>query len=494
MHKILALLVIVLSAYSCDSEKNKKSSSLPNIILIMADDMGYGDAGCYNKESLIPTPNIDRLASEGILFTDAHSPASVCSPSRYGLLTGRYSWRTRLKSGVLIGYDETPLIEPGRNTLGSVLKKSGYETACIGKWHVGLNWPTKDGYIIKNDNNKWRGDESVFYENEENIDFTKPVKGGPNDLGFDYSFINFGCPTSDPPYVFIENNYPVTVPTRMSPEEYIGLPGFVPGLMDPEWSEEEVDFKYTEKGIDFIKNHLNRSSDRPFFLYLAFSSPHIPFLVPDTAKGKTQEGPRGDLVYVVDLCVGEMLRAIQDFGIENNTLIIFTSDNGPQQGANGHKSAGELRGYKASIWEGGHRIPFIAKWPKRIDSGIKTDEVISFTDLFATFAELTGVNNIIGGEDSYPVLQAFLGEKIEKNNETPRVFHSAKGLFAIRKGKWKLIEGEVDSDMNSNIVKGHLYNLDNDPSETNDLWDGNPDVVSELLDYLNNIKQNKENN
>jgi arylsulfatase A-like enzyme len=488
MTRILLLLFASFITFSCGSKRNEKHSGLPNIILIMADDMGYGDAGCYNSQSLIPTPNIDRLAGEGMLFTDAHSPASVCSPSRYGLLTGRYCWRTRLKSGVLIGYDETPLIEPDRNTLGSVLKYSGYETACIGKWHVGLTWPTKDGYVIKDDNNTWRGENSIFHENERNIDFTRPVTGGPNDLGFDYSLINFGCSTSDPPYVFIENNYPVTVPTKMSPDEYLGLPGFVPGLMDPEWSEEEVDFRYTKKGIDFIKNHLSNSSNSPFFLYLALSSPHIPFLVPDSAKGKTREGPRGDLVYVVDLCVGEMLKAVKEYGIEDNTMVIFTSDNGPRNGANGHKSAGNLRGYKASIWEGGHRIPFIVKWPGKIKAGLRSDEVISFTDMFATFVELTAQSGVKGGEDSYSVLHAFTGKEMEKNNEIPRIFHSAKGIYAIRKGKWKLIDGEVDSTVDSDIVRGHLYDLKNDPSEINDLWDTNPDIVSELLVTLKSIK------
>ncbi|MBN1387562.1 MAG: arylsulfatase [Bacteroidales bacterium] len=485
--KILVYLIIIFSAYSCFREKNNKSANHPNIILIIADDMGYGDAGCYNDQSLIPTPNIDRLASEGILFTDAHSPASVCSPSRYGLLTGRYSWRTRLKSGVLIGYDETPLIEPGRNTLGSLLKESGYETACIGKWHIGLNWPVKDGSILLDDKNRWQEDQSIFRANEQSIDFTRPVTGGPGDLGFDYSFITFGCSTSDPPYVFIEDGYPVTVPTEMPPEEYIGLPGFVPGLMDPNWSQEEVDIIFTDKGIDFIETHLKKSPHSPFFLYLALSSPHIPFLVPEIAKGKSTEGPRGDLVHLVDLCLGEIIKVVEENGIVDNTLIIFTSDNGPRKGANGHKSAGNLRGYKANIWEGGHRIPFIARWPQKIDANINSDEVISFTDMFATFSELTGINDIKGGEDSYSVLSAFFGEKIEKNNDKPRVFHSSKGLFAIRKGKWKLIEGNVDTT-DSEIDKGQLYNLDNDPYETRNLWDNNPDIVNDLLILLNRIK------
>lgn len=488
MNKTLIYLIILFTAFSCLSENNNKSGDLPNVIFIMADDMGYGDAGCYNDQSLIPTPNIDRLASEGTLFTDAHSAASVCSPSRYGLLAGRYCWRTRLKQGVLIGYDETALIESDRNTLASVFKENDYKTACVGKWHIGLNWAVKDGYTLKNDDNTWRGDNTTFRENEENIDFTKPVSGGPNDLGFDYSFITFGCSTSDPPYVFIEDSYPVSVPTEMPPEEYIGLPGFVPGLMDSEWSQEEVDMIFTNKGIKFIEDHLKESPKDPFFLYLALSSPHIPFLVPDIVKGKSSEGPRGDLVNLVDLCVGEITKVIEENNLGDNTLIIFTSDNGPRRGKNGHKSAGDLRGYKASIWEGGHRIPFIARWPGKINAGLKSDAVISFTDMFATFADLTGVSEIKGGEDSYSVLNDLFGKENEIINEKPRIFHSAKGLFAIRKGKWKLIEGENNAE-NVKDIKGQLFNMDEDPYETANLWDEDPDMVNKLLDLLNSIRE-----
>ena len=452
MKKYIILIALSLSLYTCGNQKKTSSSGLPNIVFIMADDMGYGDPGCYNSESLIPTPNIDKLASEGIMFTDAHSPSSVCTPSRYGLLTGRYCWRTRLKSGVIIGYDETPLITKGRNTLGSLLQQSGYETACIGKWHLGLNWETKNGYVIRDDEDKWQEASGIFRENEENIDFSKPVSGGPQELGFNYSFITAGCSTSDPPYVFIENSTPVSIPDKMPPQEYIGLPGFAPGLMASDWSEELVDTIFTSKGIKFIENHMKDNPEKPFFLYLALSSPHIPFLVPDFAKDISKEGPRGDLVYVADWCVGRINEIIEKYNLADNTLFIFTSDNGPRKGANGHRSAGKFKGYKGGIWEGGHRIPFIARWPGKIDAGLRSDAVISFTDMFATFADITGKTNLEGGEDSYDILTRLTGQIIDEDDENPRIFHSSRGIFAIRKGRWKYIEGKEDKENSLNVI------------------------------------------
>lgn len=493
MIRLILLTSILIYACSCTINSKGEADKLPNIVLIMADDMGYGDAGCYNDQSLISTPNIDKLASEGILFTDAHSPAAVCTPSRYGLLTGRYCWRTRVKSGVILGYDETPLIEEERHTLGSLLKESGYETACIGKWHLGLNWQTKNGYEIKDDKNKGQEYEGVFRENEENIDFSKQVNGGPSDLGFDYSFITLGCSTSDPPYVFIENSYPIAIPTEMPPDEYTGLPGFVRGLMDPDWSEEMVDPIFTEKAVNFIENHMTNSSSEPFFLYLALSSPHIPFLVPDFANGKSEEGPRGDLVFVADWCLGEINRILEDYNISDNTLFIFTSDNGPRRGANGHKSAGDLKGYKANIWEGGHRVPFIARWPGQIKAGIKNDAVISLTDIFATLCEIKDTHGISGGEDSYNILKQLKGEIIDIDDENPRIFHSSTGIFALRKGKWKYIEG-VENDRNrvirpdSSDFPGLLFDMSVDPCETNNVADDYPGIIKDMKEKLKVIK------
>ena len=479
--KIL-LMGSVLQLWSCHPDQSPQK---PNIVFIMADDMGFGDVSSYNPESKIETPNMDQLASQGLRFTNVHTPSSLCSPTRYGLLTGRYCWRTRLKKGVLVEfYGDQPLIEKERLTLASMLKGEGYETACIGKWHVGLSWNTKDG-------------SPASYEEEANIDFSKPVIGGPLERGFDYFYGTAGCSTSDPPYCFIENDKTVSIPTEMIPEEIDLLPGVVTGLMASDWSQEEVDIRLCEQAIGFIQRHQAERADDPFFLYFVPSSPHIPWMVPESMKGKTDEGPRGDLVALVDWCVGQILQTLEEYGLEENTLIIVTSDNGPRKGANGHKSAGDLRGYKAQIWEGGHRVPFIARWPGKIEPGTISNEIFSLTDMMASFSALLQKElPADAGEDSYNVLPALLGGEMIENSARPRVFHSANGVFAIQQNQWKLIQGTKGPGAGSSIAHpdslrlvGQLYNLEQDPYEQEDLWDRYPEIVLELNQILENIKK-----
>ena len=495
---LILLILITVSSCNTDNKQKADNEALPNILIIMADDMGYGDVGAYNPKSKIPTPNIDKIASEGLMLTDAHSADALCSPSRYGLLTGRYSWRTRLKEGVLIGYDETALIEKGRPTLASVLGKGGYTTAFVGKWHMGWTWQTKDGKALKKDEDNVRYDPVLFSANEQNVDFSKPISGGPIDLGFDYFFGTFGCSTSDPPYTYIENKMTVEMPSIMSRDEYTGLPGFLPGLMAPDWVIEEVDTVLTQKAITFIEKATTESPEKPFFLTLALSAPHNPFVPPGFAIGKSEEGPRGDLVTVVDRSTGMVMEALKRLGIEDNTLVIITSDNGPMRGGNGHLSAGQLRGYKANIWEGGHRIPFIVRWPGKTIPGSVSSEIISQTDLYASFASRASQDvGEYGGEDSYNVLPVLYGQPIAGNDKQPRIFHSAKNVYAIRKGKWKLIQGTKGSGsgkvlMTEDSLKynGQLYDMLADPFEQKDLWDNEPDKVTELLKILNKIKNN----
>lgn len=495
---LILLILIVLSACNTINKQEVEKEPLPNILIIMADDMGYGDVGAYNPESKIPTPNIDKIASEGLMLTDAHSPDALCSPSRYGLLTGRYSWRTRLKQGVLIGYDETALIEKGRPTLANLLGNGGYNTAFVGKWHMGWTWQTKDGNPLKKDGDNVPYDPVLFSVNEQNVDFSKPISGGPIDLGFDYFFGTFGCSTSDPPYTYIENKMTVDMPSIMSRDEYNGLPGFLPGLMAPDWVIEEVDTMLTQKAIAFMEKATTESPEKPFFLTLALSAPHNPFVPPAFAIGKSDEGPRGDLVTVVDKSTGMVMEALKKLGIEDNTLVIITSDNGPMTGGNGHLSAGQLRGYKANIWEGGHRIPFIVRWPGKTIPGSTSDQIISQTDLYSSFASLVAQDKgEYGGEDSYNVLPALYGQPIEGNDEQPRIFHSAKNVYAIRKGKWKLIQGTNGSgagkiNMTADSLKynGQLYDMSVDPYEQKNLWAVEKEKVTELLEILNKIKNN----
>jgi len=486
LYIILFLAVIIPGILGLGACKRQVSDK-PNIVFIMADDMGYGDVSCYNPESKIQTPYVDKMASEGLMFTNVHTPSALCSPTRYGLLTGRYCWRTRLQKGVLVEfYGDTPLIEEEQMTIASMLKEEGYETACIGKWHVGISWNTKDG-------------RPASYEEEDNVDFTKPVIGGPLEHGFDYFFGTAGCSTSDPPYCFIENDKTVSVPAEMIPEEIDRMPGVVTGLMASDWSQEEVDVRLTEKAVGFIERHQASRPNDPFFLYFVPSSPHIPWLVPEFMKGKTEEGARGDLVALVDWCVGQITETLERYGLDDNTLLIITSDNGPRKGANGHKSAGDFRGYKAQIWEGGHRVPFIAKWPGKIKPGTKSDEIFCLTDMMATFAALMDREMPDdAGEDSYNVLPALLGEEMTENRMRPRIFHSANGVFAIQQGDWKLIQGTKGPgagrdyiNPDSLLLTGQLYKLDNDPYEQVDLWDEYPGKVKELNKLLEEIKKEK---
>ena len=458
----------------------------PNIIFIMADDMGYGDVGCYNDKSKIPTPNMDRLAKEGIRFTDAHTPSAVCSPTRYGVLTGRYCWRTWLKKYALVGYSPT-LLEPGRMTVASLLKERGYETACIGKWHLGLKWQLKQGCKV-DFKRKLNWPSEYIIEVGNKIDYSKSIKDGPIDFGFDYFFGTAGCSTTDPPYCFIENDHTVGIPSIMVADSFL----CDKGLMVPNWNPRIVDSIFTEKAIDFLKNHRKNSPEKPFFLYLPLSAPHAPHLPPGFVKGHSEAGPRGDLVVLVDWSIGEVLKALDNLNLRENTLVIVTSDNGPLSSYEyGHKSSGDWRGYKGSIWEGGHRVPFIARWPGKIKPASISSETICLTDLLATCAAILKTelpNN--AGEDSYNALPALMGEQLSQPIREAIVHHSAEGVFSIRERDWKLILGTEDSGevRPESGSHGQLYNLSNDPGERNNLWDQHPEIVQRLKKLLENYK------
>ncbi len=454
----------------------------PHIVIIMADDMGFGDPGCYNPGSLIPTPHMDRISAEGTRFTDAHCPASMCTPTRYSLLTGRYPWRTRLKKGVLMPY-WPPLIEPSRLTVASLLRSRGYGTAYIGKWHLGLEWKTKDGSKAEH----YYSQDKVFQTDETlqwGIDFSQPVGGGPTRLGFDHFYGNAGCPSNDPPYVFIEDDRLVAVPTRMSREEWRGLPGFLPGPMADDWSEEDIDVILAGKAKEAIDRHLGRRPDNPFFLVVSSNSPHVPWLVPEFMKGKSEEGPRGDLVALFDWVVGEVDAHLKKRGIRDDTLLIVTSDNGGQKGANGHRSAMDFRGYKGDIWEGGHRVPFIVRWPGKVKPGAVSGELVSLGDMCATLADLVGAPLPDGAaEDSWSVLPALLGKSRGRPLHEALVFQAGSGGLAIRQGQWKYIASDREGE------KGQLYDLGADPGETRDLAAGNLPIAAALSVLLDSYRR-----
>ena len=417
-----AILTACLTFFpSC---QKAQQSNTPNIIYILADDLGYGDVSSFNADAAWETTHIDRIAREGMIFTDAHTNSSVCTPTRYGILTGRYAWRTHLKQGVLWSWDK-PLIEENEMTLGKLLQNHGYATGCIGKWHLGLGWQSHDMY-------------------PDSVDFSKPLTGGPTTKGFDY-FYGITASLDIPPYVYIENDLPTRVPSEYT--ENLSKQGWWRrGLTGSDFDHEKVLPHLTEKAMAFIEKSANNKEGKPFFLYFPLPSPHTPILPIDDFKGKSKTNAYGDFMLQVDWTVGEILRTIDRLGIADETLLIFTSDNGCSPQADfeelatfGHDPSYTFRGSKADIFEGGHRVPFVARWPGKIQAGSTSDQVICLTDLLATVAALVGeVLQPDEGVDSYNLLPALYGGQTEQIREAT-VHHSINGSFAIRKGKWKLI-------------------------------------------------------
>lgn len=457
----------------------------PNVVIVNADDMGYGDLGCYNPDSKIPTPNMDRLAEDGVRFTDAHASSAVCTPSRYGLLTGRYCWRTRLNQWVIFDY-EPPLIDADRLTLGTLFGQQGYATGCIGKWHLGMDWPRKDGVDAE---------ESL---DSDDVDFTRPIRGGPTTRGFDY-FFGIRASHDMPPYCFIENDHTVGVPC-VEKDEY--KPQQREGPMVPGWRDEELEPTCARRAVNKLTEWVTTEPDRPFFLYVPTSAPHRPCTPPAFMAGRSDAGPRGDMVAMVDWTVGQIDQALEALGVREDTLFIVTSDNGARATCYdgndyGHSSNGDLRGQKADVWDGGHREPFIARWPAAIEPGRTCDETICQTDLLATFAAILGVDlPADAGEDSYDVSDALLGRSYDGSIREATVHHSGNGMFAVRSGPWKLVLGRGSGGFTDPVTlepepdepAGQLYHMERDPAEQHNLWDEREDVVDELRDRLATYK------
>jgi len=476
-----------------------QSSTRPNIIVILADDLGYGDVNIYNPDSRIPTPNLDRLAREGVQFTDAHTPCGVCSPTRYGLLTGRYPWRTELKTQVLWPWDK-PLIDKDRLTLPKMLQSLGYHTAAFGKWHLGWDWATTDGSKV---NSQVRiGDPQREIRNEfaKKVIFTKPIAEGPTTRGFDYYF-GVDLPNF-PPYTFIENDRLVDQPTEDKPDTMFGWPG----KMRPGWRLESVLTEIGKHAARHVEERLKQ--DKPFFVYFPLTSPHLPTVPDDPFLGKSKAGKYGDFVFQTDHTVGMIMDAIRKSGKANNTIVIFTSDNGPEnityqvQKDFGHASAGPLRGAKRMLYEGGHRVPFIAWGPGRIPAGKLEKEIVCLTDLMATCAAITGYrlpNN--AAEDSYDISAALFGRKRSKPIREATVHHSMMNEYALRQGDWVFIEskngggGQAEPDwyrQNHNIPThdqpAALYNLATDLREKQNLYAQHPDRVKTMRALLEKYK------
>lgn len=457
----------------------------PNIIIILADDMGI-DSVSANNPAMGPlkTPHIDRLISQGMNFTDAHSGSAVCTPTRYGLLTGRYAWRTRLKNQVLWEYGR-PLIQKDRPTLPGILQKNGYHTAIIGKWHLGLNWHDKGGNLA-NDINK---DSDSFFKRKEaaeriktvaaKIDFSQPITGGPTELGFDYWF-GHDAPNF-PPYAWIINDKLQNLPTAEKPKSMFGHPG----PMVPGWQLEPILPTLKEKSVQYIKQQA--TTENPFFLYIPLTSPHTPISPSETWQGKSNIDRYCDFIMQTDHVVGEILKALDESNQADNTIVIFTADNGTapagakfnklaQQGVDLKKN---FKGHKAQIHEGGHRVPFTIKWPNHIPANSTCAEVISLNDLMATFADILEIElPENAAPDSYPITPLLDGKSKTLPNRPHIINHSYSGQFAIRDGKWKYIPGKAPK----------LYDLHADPKETKNLSDDNPEIVTRLQTSLEKIK------
>ncbi len=476
----------------------QQNANRPNIVFIMADDLGYGDVQSSHPDSSIPTPNINQLAQEGMSFTDAHTPVSVCTPTRYGLLTGRYPWRTRLKKGgVLSGYS-APLIKEDRRTISSLLGNHGYRTEIVGKWHLGLGWPTEEGVDVP------RGRSRI---DPDRIKWDKQLTDGPHRL-FDYSYI-IPASLNMSPFVYVENGWVVEEPAER--QERKSFPDRInAGVRQPGFQMEEVLGHLSGKAVSFV--HQAADNEKPFFLYFPLTAPHKPVSPAERFRGKTNLGPYGDFIHQVDLSVGRVMEAVRRAGVSEETLFIVTSDNGsfmytrknqrPYHVENHtkqayrpehHRANGPLRGTKADIWEAGHRVPFIVRWPGEVEPESVNHTPICLMDMLRTFAAIIDVEVSSGtGPDSFSILPLFRGQN-DAFHRAPIIHQSHRGMFAVRKGKWKLVLGNGSGGRAKPAGTPfkrpyRLFDMSKDLDESNNLIEEYPDVAERLEQEVEEIR------
>ncbi|MDO6802020.1 arylsulfatase [Wenyingzhuangia sp. 1_MG-2023] len=491
----LILGVSLFLTFSVKSQTLKNKS--PNIIYILADDLGIGDLSVYNENSKIQTPHLDQLAAEGMRFTDAHTSSSVCTPTRYGILTGRYNWRTPLKQFVTWG-NSPMLIKDDRATVADILQQNGYNTANIGKWHLGLNWSMKNG---NEEFDYFSGIKDRFKAHQ--MDYSKPLKKGALDLGFDYSFM-IPASLNMPPFVYLENDKVVKEPTGISVQKRSEnkYAYWIKGPVSDDFVHEEVLPVFVDKTVSYIKE--KAKDDQPFFVYMPLPAPHNPILPIEPWKGKSNINPYADFVLMIDDLMGEIFKAVKESGEEDNTIVIFTSDNGCAANANfgvlkakGHNPSYIYSGYKGSYLEGGHRVPFIVKWPNKIKANSISEATICTTDFMATCADIVDYKlKDCEAEDSYSMLPLLLQQKGYGRAAT--IHHTKEGVFVIRKEEWKLIVAP-NSGLNAagrpvkfdeNLPEYILYNLKTDIGEHTNVAESHPEKVKELKQLL--IKQINE--
>ncbi len=493
---ILALMWLATTATAI------ADATTPNVLLILADDLGYGDVSCYNDQSKVATVNLDRLASEGMRFTDAHSPSTVCTPTRYSIMTGRMAFRTGYR-GVFSGAGGPCLIEPERLTLPGMLRDSGYTTAMFGKWHIGLTFYDSQGDTIH------KGD----LDSVKRIDFARAIPDAPIHRGFDQFFGTACCPTTDWLYAFIDGDRIPVPPTGQLDQSPLPKHDYSTdnrrGMIAPDFDLETVDLVFLEKSQRFLREHVRNTPDKPFFLFHSMQAVHLPSFPAKQFQGKTDSGPHGDFIFEMDWIVGELLKTLEELEIADNTLVIFASDNGPEtisvlamRRDYEHDGARPWRGVKRDGWEGGHRTPFIVRWPEKVPAGSVSGQLLSLTDIMATCAALTNASPpATAAEDSFNMLPVMLGTHGSESLRPFMLQQTWTLKMSIRQGHWKYLDHQgsggnnYDGDGRWSMkpyalvdqepdAPGQLYDLEADPGETNNLYSQHPRVVAELKSLL----------
>jgi arylsulfatase A len=470
----------------------------PNILFILADDLGYGDVQCYNPASKIPTPNLNKLAAAGMKFTDAHSPSTVCTPTRYSILTGRMQFRTGMR-GVFTGVGGPCLIKKDRLTVAKMLRDKGYTTACIGKWHIGMTFLDKDGQRIK----------AGGVKGVQQIDYSRAIPDAPIHRGFDTFFGTACCPTTDWLYAFIDGDRIPVPPVKLLDKKKIPRHPYSNdcrrGMVAPDFNHEDVDLVFLKKSTEFLEQHVKTKPGQPFFLYHSMQAVHLPSLASARFKGKTKSGPHGDFLFEMDWIVGELMKVLDRLDLADNTLVLFASDNGPEvptvihmRKTHKHDGAKPWRGVKRDQWEGGHRTPFLVRWPGKVKAGSVSGQLTSLTDIMATFAEIVGVKlPNTAAEDSYSILPVLLGTQGDKPVRRYMLQQTMSHAMSIRDGHWKYLDHKGSGGNNYNrkgewgmgnyAIKdtdpdapGQLYNLTSDPGETTNLYSQYPERIKKM--------------
>ncbi len=505
--------VLVLAGSGCGQPP--ESPRPPNVLLILADDLGYGDVSAYNDEAKVRTEHIDSLARDGLRFTDAHSPSTVCTPTRYGILTGRMPFRTGM-SGVFTGVEGPCLIDEGRLTLPQMLREAGYATAMVGKWHLGMTFSDAGGrpvHEIELPSATRDGRAAAGVERVRLVDFSRPIPDGPLHRGFDSFFGTVACPTTDWLYAWIEGDRVPVAPDRLLDRGPLPKHPYANdnrrGLIAPDYDLERVDLRFLAESVEFLEEHVARSADQPFFLFHSMQAVHLPSFAAPEFQGRSGVGPHGDFLLEADFIVGELVGTLDRLGLAEDTLVVFTSDNGPEvttvyhmRTDHGHDGARPWRGVKRDQWEGGHRVPTIARWPARIQAGTVSDQVLCLTDIMATLAALVGYSLPAGAaEDSFDFSAVLDGGHGDVPVREFTLHQTNRLELAIRQGRWKYLDhrGSGGNDYGRRELAGfviddgapgapaQLYDLSVDPGETRNLYFEDSGTAARLKERLDEL-------